>query len=249
MGPTIGRGFIETIVARTNALNPDLIVITGDLVDGTVEQLAQAIAPLGQLRPPRRLFRHRKPRILRRGRTLDPRADPPRDSLPAQRTGVDRRDGEASFDLAGVDDLSGRAPASRDMARIRKRRSGAAIRRERSSCWRINPGRSSPPLGSGWACRSPGTPTAASFGPSSISYACSSLFVAGLHRHAGTQVYVSRTATGAPDAPRGTGRDYAAGAQAWIGSAREQMKDVPAAGAARDVLWWNRRREPVVSGR
>jgi hypothetical protein len=50
VGPTIGRAFIETIVARTNALNPDLIAITGDLVDGTVEELRDSVAPLAQLR-------------------------------------------------------------------------------------------------------------------------------------------------------------------------------------------------------
>ena len=31
VGPTIGRAFIEQIVAKTNALEPDMVVITGDL--------------------------------------------------------------------------------------------------------------------------------------------------------------------------------------------------------------------------
>src|SRR5580704_11746333 len=46
VGPTIGRQFIERIVAEANALEPDLIVITGDLVDGSVEQLREHVAPL-----------------------------------------------------------------------------------------------------------------------------------------------------------------------------------------------------------
>jgi uncharacterized protein len=50
VGPTIHRDFIETIVARSNALNPDLVAITGDLVDGTVEDLAEHVAPLAKLR-------------------------------------------------------------------------------------------------------------------------------------------------------------------------------------------------------
>ncbi len=50
VGPTIGRSFIEDLVRRTNALAPDVIAITGDLVDGTVEQLWHAVEPLGQLR-------------------------------------------------------------------------------------------------------------------------------------------------------------------------------------------------------
>jgi predicted MPP superfamily phosphohydrolase len=50
VGPTIGRAFVEQIVARANALDPDLIAITGDLVDGGVPELAPAIEPLGGLR-------------------------------------------------------------------------------------------------------------------------------------------------------------------------------------------------------
>lgn len=50
LGPTIGRQFAEEIVALTNAQNPDIIAITGDLVDGSVEDLRHAAAPLAQLR-------------------------------------------------------------------------------------------------------------------------------------------------------------------------------------------------------
>jgi predicted MPP superfamily phosphohydrolase len=50
VGPTIQRGFIETIVAQCNALAADLIVITGDLVDGSVEELREHVAPLAGLR-------------------------------------------------------------------------------------------------------------------------------------------------------------------------------------------------------
>ncbi len=56
VGPTIGREFIEHIVARTNALAADVIVITGDLVDGNVEDLREHTAPLGQLRATHGVF-------------------------------------------------------------------------------------------------------------------------------------------------------------------------------------------------
>jgi len=49
-GPTIGRSFAEKIVAMANAQSPDVIAITGDLVDGSVEELRHAAAPLSQLR-------------------------------------------------------------------------------------------------------------------------------------------------------------------------------------------------------
>jgi predicted MPP superfamily phosphohydrolase len=50
IGPTIQRCFVESLVRRTNALNADAIVITGDLIDGPVEDLQDAIAPLADLR-------------------------------------------------------------------------------------------------------------------------------------------------------------------------------------------------------
>ncbi|WP_217475076.1 metallophosphoesterase [Stutzerimonas stutzeri] len=49
VGPTIKQGYIDAITRRVNGLSPDLIVITGDLVDGSVAELADDIAPLGRL--------------------------------------------------------------------------------------------------------------------------------------------------------------------------------------------------------
>jgi len=50
VGPTIGRAFMDELVDKTNALEPDVIAITGDLVDGSVAELAAHVAPLGRLR-------------------------------------------------------------------------------------------------------------------------------------------------------------------------------------------------------
>jgi predicted MPP superfamily phosphohydrolase len=50
VGPTIGRELIEDLVARSNALEPHLVAITGDLVDGSVENLRDQVAPLSQLK-------------------------------------------------------------------------------------------------------------------------------------------------------------------------------------------------------
>jgi predicted MPP superfamily phosphohydrolase len=50
VGPTIGRAFIEELVRQTNALAPDIVAITGDLVDGSVRDLRDAVAPLANLR-------------------------------------------------------------------------------------------------------------------------------------------------------------------------------------------------------
>src|SRR5258708_30910481 len=50
VGPTIGRDFVEAVVRETNKLGPDMVVITGDLVDGTVDQLRALVEPLRDLR-------------------------------------------------------------------------------------------------------------------------------------------------------------------------------------------------------
>lgn len=49
VGPTIKRGYLNAIVTRVNALEPDAIAITGDLVDGTVQQLRSHTEPLARL--------------------------------------------------------------------------------------------------------------------------------------------------------------------------------------------------------
>src|SRR6185437_4490677 len=50
IGPTIKRDFLQWIVQIVNSLGADLVAITGDLVDGSVEQLAVHVEPLSQLR-------------------------------------------------------------------------------------------------------------------------------------------------------------------------------------------------------
>jgi predicted MPP superfamily phosphohydrolase len=49
MGPTIKRDYLTAIVDAVNRLNADMIAITGDLVDGSVRELAPHTAPLASL--------------------------------------------------------------------------------------------------------------------------------------------------------------------------------------------------------
>jgi len=105
-GMTIDRDFVQRVVDRANALEPDLIALTGDLIDGKVEDLRDDIAPLAQLRAKHGVFavtgNHEYyagvdawiTEITRLGaRYL-------RNEL------VTITKGAASFDLAGVDDHS-----------------------------------------------------------------------------------------------------------------------------------------------
>lgn len=50
VGPTIKSGYLQAIVDRVNALQPDVVAITGDLVDGSVAELRAHVAPLAALR-------------------------------------------------------------------------------------------------------------------------------------------------------------------------------------------------------
>lgn len=50
VGLSIDRHFVQRVVDRTNDLAPDLIALTGDFVDGKVEDLRDEIAPLANLR-------------------------------------------------------------------------------------------------------------------------------------------------------------------------------------------------------
>jgi predicted MPP superfamily phosphohydrolase len=50
ISPTFRRSSVEEIVAVVNTLNADIVALTGDLVDGTVGQLAYDAAPLGNIK-------------------------------------------------------------------------------------------------------------------------------------------------------------------------------------------------------
>ena len=127
-GMTIDRTFVQRVVDRANTLKPDLIALTGDLVDGPVASLRDDVAPLAELRAPHGVFavtgNHEYyagvdewiAEITRLGARY----------LRNER--VEIRRGDAVFDLAGVDDHSAyqwpghgedlpKATAGRDLGR------------------------------------------------------------------------------------------------------------------------------------
>lgn len=50
IGKALDEPFLRRVVARVNALAPDVVVVTGDLVDGLVQAVRGFVAPLGELR-------------------------------------------------------------------------------------------------------------------------------------------------------------------------------------------------------
>jgi predicted MPP superfamily phosphohydrolase len=122
VGPTIRRDFVERIVATANAANADVIAITGDLVDGSVAELREHVAPLGKLRARYGVY------FVTGNHEYYSGADAWCAEL--ERIGirvlrnerVSIGEGAASFDLAGIDDEHAhpdlkRAVAGRDASR------------------------------------------------------------------------------------------------------------------------------------
>jgi len=108
IGPLSGRAHTERIVRMINETSPDLVAIVGDLADGTVDELGSAAEPLRDLVSREGTFfvtgNHEyfeEPFVWLR--ELDRLG---LHSLRNENT-VIRRDG-AAFDLAGVNDISGR---------------------------------------------------------------------------------------------------------------------------------------------
>lgn len=50
VGPTIKADYVKRVVNQVNEIEPDLILFTGDMVDGSVEYLSKDVEPLRQLR-------------------------------------------------------------------------------------------------------------------------------------------------------------------------------------------------------
>lgn len=106
IGPTLGREWLDTIVERVNALNADLIVITGDLVDGSVQALRDHVSPLKNLRSKHGTY------FVTGNHEYYSGADEWIEELTAMGIRVLRNErvtigeGELCFDLAGVDDYS-----------------------------------------------------------------------------------------------------------------------------------------------
>jgi predicted MPP superfamily phosphohydrolase len=108
MGPTLHKPFLDDVVARTNALQPDVIAITGDLVDGSVEQLREMVAPIGQLKARHGVYFVTGNHEYYSGveEWIDELGRLGVKVLRNERVSVG--DGEHSFDLAGIDDHSSR---------------------------------------------------------------------------------------------------------------------------------------------
>jgi predicted MPP superfamily phosphohydrolase len=115
VGPTIGRAFIEEVVRTTNALKPDIVAITGDLVDGSVAELGESVAPLGELSARHGTF------FVTGNHEYYAGVDEWMAHLPSLGIKPLRNErvaigGDGGFDLAGIDDYHARPDLARALA-------------------------------------------------------------------------------------------------------------------------------------
>ena len=117
VGLTIDRHFVQRVVDITNRLSPDLVALTGDFVDGKVEDLHEEIAPLAKLQAKHGVFavtgNHEyysgvEPWVKQIS-TLGVRY------LRNERVVIG--DDKASFELAGVEDHNASGKHKEDLAR------------------------------------------------------------------------------------------------------------------------------------
>jgi uncharacterized protein len=104
VGLTIDRAFVQKVVDHTNRLSPDLVVLTGDLVDGPVAELAHEIAPLGSLRAKHGVFAVTGNHEYYAGADRWIEAITKLNVRYLRNELVTIGDGTSGFDLAGVDD-------------------------------------------------------------------------------------------------------------------------------------------------
>lgn len=106
VGPSIHREYVEDVVSKINALDADLVVLTGDIVDGTIDLLREHVQPLKTLKSKNGVF------MVTGNHEYYAGVVPWLDEFAAMGIRVLRnenlviKNGDASFALVGVDDYA-----------------------------------------------------------------------------------------------------------------------------------------------
>ncbi|MGV8872937.1 MAG: metallophosphoesterase [Rhodococcus sp. (in: high G+C Gram-positive bacteria)] len=115
-GPSRGAGFVRKVVDSVNAQNPDVVLLDGDLIDGTVDLVGADLAPLRDLRAPLGVFAvsgNHEFYAGDGGEWLDFWSTLGIDVLRNERTTITR--GDAAIDIAGINDATAPAPYEPDL--------------------------------------------------------------------------------------------------------------------------------------
>lgn len=118
VGPARGPELVEDVVDDIRAQEPDMVVLAGDLTDGTVELVGDDLAPLRRLSAPLGVFAvsgNHEYYVDDGGRWLDFWDDLGVTVLRNERRSVER--GGASIDVVGITDATAPAPYEPDLDR------------------------------------------------------------------------------------------------------------------------------------
>lgn len=192
VGPTIKQRYVRRVVAAVNSLKPDVIALTGDLVDGSVPRLAADVAPLADLRAFAGVYAVTGNHEYYSGA----------DAWVAEfrRLGMDVlmnqhrliRRGDAVMVIAGVTDYS----AGRFDAGQASHPAGALLDAPRNAAVRVllahQPRSAAEAEQAGFDLQLSGHTHGGQFWPWPYFVSLQQPYVAGLHRMGGLQVYVSR---------------------------------------------------------
>jgi hypothetical protein len=195
VGSTIGRAFVDDVVRRANALAPDLVAITGDLVDGSVAELREAVAPLAALRARHGVY------FVSGNHEYFSGAEPWFEEL--TRLGIrvlrnervsigDGHGHDESFDLAGVDDHSAQRYGGAAPGAAMARALGGRDARREVVLLAHQPRSFSDAAPFGVGLQLSGHTHGGQMWPFGVFVRMSQPFLAGLHRRGDAQIYVSR---------------------------------------------------------
>ncbi|MDV8077658.1 metallophosphoesterase [Rhodococcus sp. IEGM 1370] len=117
VGPSRGADFVQKVVDSINAQNPDVVLLDGDLIDGTVALVGEDLEPLRDLEAPLGVFAvsgNHEFYAGDGGEWLDFWSTLGIDVLRNERTTITR--GDAAIDIAGINDATAPAPYEPDLA-------------------------------------------------------------------------------------------------------------------------------------
>ncbi len=191
IGPTLKEAFLRKVVATVNALEPDVVVITGDLVDAPVTEIGALLRPLQDLRATHGVYfvtgnheyyagaRQWCEHLAALGVVV----------LRNERVSIGR--GDASFELAGIEDFSAHHYLEGHRADLSKALEGCSESRE-VVLLAHQPRAALEAARRGVGLQLSGHTHGGQIWPFHYLVRLQQPFNAGLHRVGDTQVYVSR---------------------------------------------------------
>ncbi len=192
VGPTIRREWVEALVAEVNAAKPDIVALTGDMVDGSVAELADHVAPFAKLQARLGVF------FVTGNHEYFSNVEPWLDYWRSlgfrvlRNECVTLRDGDAVLDVLGVDDWSAERLGQPGHGHDLKKAVQGRDTTRPSLLLAHQPKAIDQAAAAGIDLQLSGHTHGGQIWPFNWLVQLQQPYVAGLHKHASTWIYVSR---------------------------------------------------------